>query len=362
MGFPDFFKEIPDPRMERKKLHSLSDILSLTIIAVICGAESWISIEDFGNAKLEFLKSILDLPNGIPSHDTIERLFKRLNPKHFETVFKEFVLHLGAVTKGMIVNVDGKVLRGSQDNINGKGPINMVSAWVGENQLVFAQVKVDGKSNEITALHKLIKILDLEGSILTIDAIGCQKDITQEIVDAKGDYVIGLKGNQGSLHEEVKSQFSFVKPSDFFEKLEKSHGRIETRKCSVIDSLDFLDERKNWPTMKSVVRIESTREIKGKATTENRYYISSLIETAEKFNEIIRGHWSIENSFHWVLDMAFREDESRKRKDNAAENFAYMRRLALNLLKKDKSNKLGLNNRRLKAGWDMTYLLKILEF
>lgn len=362
MKIADFLKSIADPRMDRRKRHSLSDIVGLTIISVICGAEGWESIAEFGKAKIDFLRLVLELPNGIPSHDTIERLFKRIKPSAFAEAFHEFVVFLGGKTKGMVVNFDGKVLCGTRDDSIGKEAITMVSAWVNENQMVFAQVKVEGKSNEITALHQLIAMLDLEGSMVTIDAIGCQKDITQEIVEAKADYVIGLKENQKSLFEQVESLFSFQKSEDVFEKTEKNGGRIETRKCSVIQSLEFLDEIEKWPTIKTIIKIESIRELKGKTSRENRYYISSKKESAQYFNNIVRGHWGIENAFHWVLDVGFGEDRNRKRKDNAGENFAYIRRMALNLLKKDTSTRMGLQYKRLKAGWDQAYLLKILNF
>lgn len=362
MVFISFFKDIPDPRIDRKKLHLLADIIGLVVIATICGVEGWEPIADFGRAKIDFLRTILELPHGIPSHDTIERVFQKMKPEAFENAFQGFAKHLGAKTQGKHISFDGKVLRGTRDESKGNPAINMVSAWVTENEMVFGQMKVESKTNEINALHQLISLLDLEGSMVTIDAIGCQKDITQEIVDAGADYIIGLKDNQKTLFKQAKSLFSIEKPNDEFEKTEKNGGRIETRKCSVIQSLGFLDEAEKWPTIRSIIRIESTRQKDGNITEESRYYISSKIDSAMNFNKFIRDHWKIENSFHWVLDVAFNEDHSRKRKDNAGENFALVRRISLNLLKQDKSNRFGIANKRLKAGYDQAYLLKLLGF
>lgn len=362
MPFTSFFKEIPDPRIDRKKLHLLADIIGLVVIATICGVEGWESIEDFGKVKIDILRTILEIPNGIPSHDTIERVFKRMKPEAFEVAFQGFSKHLGARTPGKHISFDGKFLRGSQDEKNGTPALLLVSAWVTENEMVFTQLKVESKTNEITALHQLVSLLDLEGSMVTIDAIGCQRDLTQEIVDAGADYIIGLKENQKTLFKQAKSLFSIEKPFDEYEKTEKNGGRIETRKCTVIQSLGFLDEADKWPTIKSLIRIESTRQKSGKTTQKSRYYISSKIDSAPNFNGFIRDHWKIENSFHWVLDVAFNEDHSRKRKDNAGENFALIRRITLNILKQDKSNRFGIANKRLKASYDQAYLLKLLGF
>lgn len=359
--FIDYFQSIPDPRIDRTKLHLLEDIIGLAVIAVICGAESWEAIEEFGQMKENFLRTILSLPNGIASHDTIERVFKRIQPEKFEECFILWTNALFKKTGGEIINIDGKTLRGSQDKKNGKSAIHMVSAWANTNRLVLGQIKTEEKSNEITAIPKLLEVLDVEGSIITIDAMGCQKEIAKKIKDKNADYIFGLKGNQGYLKEQVEGLFTQRKPDDVSEQTEKDHGRIETRKCFVINNLDWLETKADWVGLQSVVKIEAHREINDKVTKEIRYYISSLNKDAAFMQTGIRNHWGIENSQHWVLDMAFREDENRKRKDNAAENFAIVRRIALNMLKKDNSTRMGIQNRRLMAAWSNEYLLKILK-
>lgn len=360
-NFTDYFQSIPDPRMDRTKLHLLEDIIGLAVIAVICGAESWESIAEFGRMKETFLRTILSLPNGIASHDTIERVFKRIRPEKFEECFIAWTNSLFKKIGGEIISIDGKTLRGSQDKKNGKSAIHMVSAWANTNRLVLGQIKTEEKSNEITAIPKLLEILDIAGSIITIDAMGCQKEIVKKIQSQNADYIIGLKGNQGYLKEQVENLFTQSRVDDVSEQTEKDHGRIETRKCSVISNLEWIDDKESWAGLQSIVKVEAQREVNNKVTTEVRYYISSLNEKASFMQIGIRSHWGIENSQHWVLDVAFREDENRKRKDNAAENFAIVRRIALNLLKKDSSTRMGLQNRRLMAAWSNEYLLKILK-
>jgi predicted transposase YbfD/YdcC len=313
-NFIKYFTNIDDPRIERNKQHLLGDIISLTIIAVICGAESWESIEIYGNSKKEFLETFLELPNGIPSHDTIQRVFERINPDQFRNGFIEFVSNICEKREQEIINIDGKQLRRSFDSYSGKSPIHMVSAWSNENSMVLGQFKVNDKSNEITAIPKLLELLDIKGSIITIDAMGCQKEIAKKIINEDANYILSLKGNHKNLKEDVEGIFK-TRPFNHYNKtIEKAHGRIETRECYVINNMEWLFEKENWEGIQSLIKIESTRWIKGKTKTEIRFYISSLNEDAKFINNAVRKHWGIENSLHWVLDMVFREDESRKRK------------------------------------------------
>ncbi len=360
-NFKKVFSAIPDPRIERCKKHLLEDIILLTIISVICGAESWESIEHFGKSRKEFLKQVLKLPNGIPSHDTIERLFKRLNSVAFNTSFVQWTDMLREKTQGQFINVDGKSVNGSQDKINGKYAIHLVSAWCGSNQLVLGQIKTEKKINEIAAIKELLQLIDLEHCVITIDAMGCQKEIVKQIVQHKADYVIAVKDNQATLKQEMEALFNALKPASIDEQVEKSHGRIEKRKCETLTDLTLLDCKQEWVALNSISKITSTRTIQDKTTQEIRYYISSKTEHAKYFNGAIRNHWGIENSLHWILDVQFHEDHVRKRKDHAAENFAIIRRFALNLIRKHPYQRLGVNYRRLLAGWNDQYLLKLLK-
>lgn len=357
-----FFKKIPDPRLERNKKHLLIDIVILSVLAVICGAESWDSIEMFGKEKKQFLSKILKLPNGIPSHDTINRVFSLIKPEKFELLFVEWVksLKINGIDRE-VVSIDGKTMKGSKDSFHQKSPIHIVSAWANDNQLILGQLKVDGKSNEITAIPLLLEMLEIEGSIITIDAMGTQRDIANKIIEKGADYILALKGNQSGLKEGVEHLFSRQQPDSSDIVVEKGHGRIETRNCQVITNLTFLDEKEGWEKLTSVVKIESTREIKEKVTTETRYYISSFVDKATNFNAFVRQHWGIENSLHWVLDMTFNEDRQRKRNGTSAQNFALAQKIAINLLKSDTSIKGSIKNKRLSAGWNDNYLLKILK-
>lgn len=360
--FTDYFRTIKDPRIERKKLHLMEDIIGLTVIAVICGAEGWEAIEEFGRSKKELLEKIFALPNGIPSHDTIERLFQRINIKEFERSFIDWSNSRQEKHPGKIINVDGKTLRGSRHTSKGKRALHMVSAWSEANRMVLGQIKTDDKSNEITAIPQLLSLLDIEESIITIDAMGCQKEIAHQIKEQKADYILAVKNNQPALYEEVNSIFHIQKSIDTNTTLEKNHGRIEERTCSVIQNLKRMDEKENWDGIQSIIKVEVKRQ-KGEILQEEiRFYISSVKQSAEFFNTSIRQHWSIENGFHWVLDVAFQEDHSQKRHEKAAANFAIVRRIAFNLLRQDKSFRLGMQNKRLKAAWDNEYLLKILNF
>lgn len=358
----DHFSQIPDPRLNRNKKHKLTDIIVLSILAVLCGAESYDSIEEFGKARLDFLKQILQLPNGIPSHDTINRVISMIKPDQFEKVFAQWSESLrGLSTENEVIAIDGKTVRGSKDSFHNKPAIHIVSAWANQNSLVLGQRKVDGKSNEITAIPELLEMLEVKGCIVTIDALGTQREIAQKIIDNDADYILALKGNHPYLKEDVESLCERLTPDYENETLEKGHGRIETRRCEVYNKIDLLEDVEKWPCFKSVIKVTAQREIKNKRTSETRFYISSLEHNAQEFNKYIRQHWGVENNLHWVLDMTFREDEQRKRIKYAAQNFAVIRKIALNLLKRENSKKLSLKTKRLKAGWDNNFLMKILK-
>jgi len=363
------FNNIEDPRIERKKLHKLIDIITIAICAVICGAETWEDIEIFGQSKHDWLKKILELPNGIPSHDTFSRVFARIDPLQFQQSFINWAQSISKLTSGKFISVDGKTLCNSYDSSSDKSAIHMVNAWVSANRLVLGQIKVDEKSNEITAIPKLLRFLCLQGCIVTIDAIGCQKEIVRQIVTQEGDYVIALKKNQGSLYSRVENLFKEACQNQFqgfeystFRMDDNAHGRQEIRHCIHLSNIqDLIDPSSNWEQLTSVAMMNSWRTENGVTTFETRYYISSLPNNAELLAQAIRGHWCIENQLHWVLDVAFNEDDSRIRRDNAPQNFAILRQIALNLLNKETSLKKGVRRKRNKAGWDNEYLEKVLS-
>lgn len=355
-----YFSSIPDPRIERCKFHLLEDIVLLTIIAVICGCESWETIEEFGKSKKDFLKGYLKIPNGIPSHDTIERLFKRMDSNAFGEIFMQWSDAMRSKGGGEFLNIDGKTLCGSKDEGSGKYAIHLVSAWSHQNRLVLGQVKTACKSNELAAVKELITLLDIKGAVITADAMSCQKDIVKQICDKGADYIIGIKDNQKNLKEEIEFEFKTQAKLVRSQTLEKDHGPIETRICEVIENLTELENKEDWKNLKSIIKITSIRETKNATTKEERFYISSLNQSAEYFNQGIRNHWAVENNLHWVLDVQFNEDKSRKRKDNAAENFALVRRFALTKITQTPLKRYGVNNRRLIASWNDQYLIKVL--
>lgn len=366
----DHFVALDDPRVERTRRHQLLDIVAIALCAVICGADSWVEVAAFGTAKQTWLRTFLTLPHGIPSHDTFGRVFAALDPEQFEAGFRSWVATVARLSAGDVVAVDGKQLRRSHDATNGKAALTLVSAWAGANRLALGQVAVEPGSNEIPAIPALLRMLALEGCVVTVDAIGCQTAIATQIAGQGADYVLALKDNQPTLQEAVAVLFAEGQRTGFVaghhdtrRTVEKGHGRIEVRQVWTVNDPDliaYLDPGGAWPQLRSVGMVAAERRIGAQHSRETRYYLSSLPGDAATFGDAVRGHWGIENSVHWVLDIAFREDESRVRLGHADQNLALLRRLALNLLRQDTTAKMGVKAKRLKAGWDDAYLLKIL--
>jgi len=354
----EHFEILTDPRQSHKVQHSLLEIVIMTICAVVAECEAWHQIYHYCQTKESWFRKRLKLKlkNGIPSHDTFERVFSLINPKELEACFFSWTNTVSVKTKGEIVSIDGKTVCGSRDSKT--KAIHMVSAWANKNQLVLGQVKTDEKSNEITAIPTLIELLELKGCIVTIDAMGCQKDIAKQITEAKADYVFGLKGNQSSLHDDVKLYFENEKIEQKVLTREKGHGRIETRAYFFETDIDWLHQKPAWVGLNGIGMVKSSVWEKDILREETRYFITSLTDV-KTFSEAVRGHWGIENSLHWVLDVAFNEDKSRIRKDNSSENFAVIRHIALNLLKEDDA-KMSIKARRHRCAYDDEYLSKIL--
>lgn len=364
------FRDMPDQRTPGKVIHQLHDILVITVCAVISGLEHWTQIEDFARANEQWFKSFLDLPGSIPSHDTFGNVFSVIDPDEFERRIQKWIHCLvGSGTEQKHIAIDGKTLRKSFDTASGKAAIHMLNAYVHENHAVFGQLKVDSKTNEITAIPQLLEMLQLKEATVTIDALGCQKDIARRIIDKNGHYVFSLKGNQGALKDDVATFMDDLiakkQPpgSDYYETVEKSHGRIETRKCWTCWDVQWLNQRHQWPGLASVAAVECTRVVNDQSSTERRYFISSHSgRQAQKIATLVRNHWRVENELHWTLDVSFNEDQCRVRIENAAENLARIRRISLLLLKNDKTCKLGIKSKRAKAGYDRNYLLTLLGF
>ena len=402
----EHFAGLVDPRAERAKRHELLDIIFITICGVICGADNWVEIEEFGNARLEWLSRFLRLPNGIPSHDTFGRVFSRLDPDQFGACFMNWARSVAELTQGEVVAIDGKTLRRCHDRGQGRAPLHLVSAWTAQNHLVLGQTRTQAHSNEITAIPQLLALLELRGCIITIDAMGCQTEIAQQIVDGGADYLLAVKSNQGELYGNIQDLFQMAaqegslaeepvyhrpdyhrpdyhRPDyhrpDYHRQVDKGHGRLETRECWVITDpaeLAYVDPHRRWLGLKSVAKVcyrrgvhpqapreaprEALREAPREAPTETRYYICSYQPAAASLLQASRQHWGIENSLHWVLDMAFDEDHCRVRTGHADQNLAVVRHLTLNLLKQERTAKVGIKAKRKKAGWDHDYLLKVL--
>jgi predicted transposase YbfD/YdcC len=370
------FKSVADPRVDRTKDHDLIDILVIAICALLCAAESFNDMEDFGKAKEDWFRTFLKLRNGIPSHDTFNRVFAAIDPKEFLGCFLRWTQSLRQAVAQEIVALDGKALRRALNR--DENPKYVVSAWAESNNLVLGQLKVDEKSNEITAVPELLRVLELAGCIVTVDAMGCQKKIAKEIIEADADYVLALKGNQETVHAEVKSFLDATleekqkqRPKGAvipkaaahlqqLETVEKDHGRLETRRYYQSAELDWFADRAKWEGLRSVGMVQAVREVDGKTTTERRYYLSSLSLDVATFARAVRGHWGVENKLHWVMDVCFREDQSRARTGYAAENLATLRRLALNLLRRERTKNRGIRRKQLNASWDHAYLLKLL--
>jgi len=366
----EHFADLPDPRIERTKLHALSDILVIAVSAVICGAEGWTDIEEFGQSKEGWLRGLLPLENGIPSHDTFRRVFNRIDPGQFEGCFLKWVSALNPIT-GQVA-IDGKTLRRSHDEANGKKALHLVSAWASECRLVLGQVATAEKSNEITAIPELLQLLDVQGCLVTIDAMGCQTGIASQITEQGGDYLLAVKDNQKHLAQDMADifdlEFAQFTPfdgiiHDYAKTVTKGHGRIEIRECWTISDpelLAYLRKSEVWSALKTIVLIRCTRRINGGESRQDRYYITSLQGDAHAILQAVRHHWGIENSLHWVLDVVFREDQARMRHGDSDHNFAMLSHIALNLLRGEKSGPKSVRGKRLKAAWDNDFLFKVL--
>lgn len=363
----EHFSIITDPRVERNKIHPLIDIITIAICAVICGADGWADVEEFGNDKIEWFKTFLELPHGIPSHDTFGRVFAMLDAEEFERSFITWVQSIVQLTDGEIVAIDGKTNRRSHHRTIGKEVIHLVSAFAAINGISLGQHAIDTKSNELKAIPRLLKILNVSGCIVTIDAAGCYKDVVKSIIQRGANYVIAVKQNQPTLFKDIEALFTNHTSRDlpYARTEERNRGRQELRECWVMTTKPLLQQihhKKTWKQLRSIAKISNTRTVAGTTTTDTRFYISSLSSNdAKQMLAAIRQHWAIENTLHWTLDISFREDDSRMRLGNAQQNFSVLRKMALNLLQQETTAKVGIKAKRKKAGWNEAYLLKILK-
>jgi len=365
-GFLEHFGDLADPRMDRQKRHSLMDVLFIAICAVICGAQSFVDMEDFGKAKLDWFGERLELANGIPSHDTFRRVFSLIEPDGFRLCFTRWAQAISEAVGGDIIALDGKCLRRSFDTATGLSAVHVLNAWSCANDFCLCQLKVDGKSNEITAMPELLKLLDIRGSVVTADALHCQKEIANQIVELGGDYVLAVKSNQPLLHEDIKLFFddSLVEGFDvrygFRERVDYGHGRTENRKywAVAVGELDWFKHTDDWRSLASIACVESTRRTRESESVERRYFITSLTGI-RKIATSIRCHWNVENKLHWVMDVDFDEDSCRVRADHAPQNVALLRQIAHNLIKQESSKNVSVRRKIKKAGWDNDFLARI---
>jgi predicted transposase YbfD/YdcC len=362
------FWTLQDPRALHSIEHKLIDIVIITICGTICGADNWEAIAEYGRTKKDWLKTFLELPNGIPSADTFIRVFARLKPEALQRCFMGWMEAVHQVTAGELLNIDGKTLRGAKEACNSRSFIHMVSVWSASHHLVLAQKKVSEKSNEITAIPPLLELLALRGCLVSIDAMGCQTEIAQTIINQGADYVLALKGNQGNLHEDVAQLFTDARAKNFkdiehqfYTTTENGHGRTETRNYWTMGNTQFLIGAENWAGLQTIGMVESQRTVAGVVSIEYRYYILSIESNARRFAQAVRSHWSIENNLHWILDVGFGEDSAKGCQGYSAENLAVIRHMGMNLLSRDKKTKVGMKTKRLKAGWDNRYLEDVLN-
>lgn len=346
-----------DFRINRNKQHLLIDIISITIAAILCGAEGYDEIQDFGEEKIEWLSTFLVLPNGIPSHDTLNRVFSKMDPLKFEQCFRNWVNSILENNKEQLISIDGKTIRGAKSN-GIKSPIHMVSAWASDSNIVLGQIKVNEKSNEITAIPELLDSLFIKNCIVSIDAMGCQESIAKKIIEEEADYILAVKNNQQTLFNNLDDSFRFLTTADSNESYDVDHGRVETRKCTLITDLNHIEQLDKWTNLKVLIKIESERyfKINGKTEKSIRYYIGSKLESASFYQKNSRNHWGIENKLHWTLDVAFQEDSSRKRIENSAQNISLITKVALNILKHDKIYPYSIKRKRKIAGYNLEYL------
>jgi len=364
----EIFSTLEEPRMENKTRHKLIDLVVVAVCGTLCGAESWTEIELFGQEKEKWLRKYLELPNGIPSHDCFRYFFMKLDAQQFQKSFIEWTDEMRGQFEGEGVSIDGKTVRHSYDNYKGRGAIHMVSAWANENEMVLGQIKVDEKSNEITAIPKLLQVLELKGCVVTMDAMGCQKEIIKEVREQEADYLVALKENQGRLYEDTQYLFEDLEkcgfdhkvyPHEYHKTVNKGHGRLDIRECWLVSDPEILSNFRtctDWKDLKAVIQVNRERREGENTSRETKYYMTSLETSAQTILDKIRGHWGIENRLHWVLDVVFNEDASRVRSENSAENFAIIRHVALNLLRQEKTYKRSIKGKRLRCALNEDYL------